>query len=224
MLTAVVHLLPYALLATLSPVGFTATIAILRTGRARAVAFAIGVVAGQAVACSALVLIGDAATPGRSHEHSTFSGLLQIGLAFLLAGYALVVHRRAEEPAVRTSSDRSKAALERLQRVHVGTAAAVGLLLGIGGPKRLVLTALAAATIGAAGFSARNTAELVGWYCLLATMLVWVPVSAYLLLGQRAVKALDAGLGWLSRHRRSTKVYALVTVSALLIVNAIQLL
>lgn len=224
MLSALVHLIPYALLAALSPLGFTATITVLRTGRARAVAFAIGVVAGQALACGVLVLIGDVAIGSRTRAHATFSALLQIGLAVLLIAYALVVHRRADEPTVSASSGRSKAALERLKHVRVGTAAAVGVLLGIGGPKRLVLTALAAASISAAGLSGTNNAELTAWYCLLATMLVWIPVSAYVLLGERAVQTLDAGLEWLARHRRTTKVYALVIVSVLLVVNAIQLL
>ena len=223
MLSAALHLIPYALLATLSPLGFAATVTVMRTGRLRALAFALGVVFGQLLACSALVAIGAVATPDRSKSHTTFEGLFELGLALLLLSYAWVVQRRPQT-ARRTSNGRSKAALERLQRVHLVTASGVGLLLGIGGPKRLVLTALASASIVAAGFTGSNEAALIGWYGLLATVLVWLPVLGYLLLGNRAVVALDATLEWLARHRRPATVSVLVIVGLALLVNAVLLL
>jgi hypothetical protein len=122
------------------------------------------------------------------------------------------------------SSGRSKAALERLQRVHVATTTGVGLLLGIGGPKRLVLTALASGLITAAGVTGARLAPLVVWYALLATLLVWLPVLAYLVFGDWAVAKLDGAMTWLARHRRTATVYTLVVVSAALVVNAVALL
>ena len=179
MLKAAVQLIPYALLAALSPLGFAATITVMRTGRLKALGFALGVVVGQLFACSALVAVGAIATPDRSKPYPTFEGLLALGLALVLLSYAVVVHRRPEATRP-TSNGRSAAALERLQHVHLATAAGVGLLLGIGGPKRLVLTALAATLIAAAGLSGSDESALIGWYGLLATVLVWLPVLSYL--------------------------------------------
>lgn len=223
MLSAALHLIPYALLATLSPLGFAATLTVMRTGRLKALGFAVGVVLGQLLMCSILVGLGAAATPGHTKAHPTVEGLLALGLALVLLSYAYVVYRRPET-AVRTSSGRSKAALERLQHVHVLTASGVGLLLGIGGPKRLVLTALASASIAAAGLSGSNETALIGWYGLLATILVWLPVLAYLLLGNRAVATLDAAMEWLSRHRRPATVYTLVIIGLVLLVDAARVL
>jgi hypothetical protein len=222
-LSEAVHLIPYALLATLSPLGFAATITVLRTGRLKALGFALGAVLGQLLMCAVLVAVGAVAVRDRTKAHPTVQGVLELGLAVALLSYASVLQRRPQS-APRTSSGRSKAALERLQRVHVVTASGVGLLLGIGGPKRLVLTALAAASIAEAGITGPDETALVGWYGLLATILVWLPVLGFLFLGDRAVSALDAAMEWLNRHRRPTTVYALVILSVALLVNAATLL
>jgi hypothetical protein len=124
-LSAAVHLIPYAVIATLSPLGFAATITVMRSGRLKAIGFALGVVLGQLLACAVLVAVGAIATPDRSQSHQTVEGLLEMGLAIVLLSYASVVYRRPETPR-RPSSRRSKTALERLERVHVATASAVG--------------------------------------------------------------------------------------------------
>ena len=223
MLSAAIHLIPYALVATLSPLGFAATLTVMRSGRLKALAFALGVVVGQLLACTALVVVGGVATPSRTKAYPTVQGLLELGLALALLTYAFVVHRR-REPEPRPASGRSSAALERLQRVHSLTALGVGLLLGIGGPKRLVLTALASASITAAGITGSNELALVGWYSLLATSLVWLPALAYLFLGNRAVATLDAAIEWLARNRRQATVWVLVILGLALLVDALRVL
>ena len=220
---AAAHLIPYALVATLSPLGFAATLAVMRTGRLKALGFGLGVVLGQLVACAVLVEIGAAASPHRTKAYPTFEGVLQIGLGAALVCVAIVVYRRPETGA-RSPSGRSQAALDRLQRVHVTTASAIGFLLGIGGPKRLLLTCLASASIAAAGMTGSNEAVLVVWYTLLATALVWFPVLAYLLFGDWAVVRLDAALKWLGRHRRPLMAYAIAGLGALLLVDGLLLL
>jgi hypothetical protein len=217
------HLIPYALVATLSPLAAAATITVMRTGRLKALAFGIGVVVGQLLACAILVAIGAATTPHRTKAYPTFAGLLELVAGIALVCFAIVVDRRPET-GNRSSSGRSQAALDRLGRVHVLTAGGVGLLLGIGGPKRLVLTCLAAASITAAGITGSNEAVLVVWYTLLATALVWFPVVAYLLVGDWAVVRLDAGLGWLGRHRRPLLAYAVAVVGLVLVADGLLLL
>ena len=63
--------------------------------------------------------------------------------------------------------------IERLGRLRFLTTLLAGLLLGIGGPKRLVLTALAATTITTSGIASSSEAALVVLYVGLATALVW---------------------------------------------------
>ena len=222
MLSAALHLLPFALVAALSPLGFAATIGVIRTGRLKALGFGLGVVAGQLIACIALIAIGAAATPNRTKAHATFSDLLELGLGLLLVFAAVAAHRRPEKVS-QPANGRTQAALDRLQRVHTLTAAAIGLLLGIGGPKRLVLTVLAMASITATGITGSNEAILVGWYALLATSLVWGPVLAYLLFGTWAAARLDTALEWLSRHRRPATVWALAVIGTALVVDGLLL-
>jgi hypothetical protein len=207
------QLIPYALVADASPLGLAAAVTVMRTGRLKALAFALGAVGGQFLSCALLVVIG-AVTVGHRSGNQTLEALLELGLGIALLVLAVVVRRRPA--AAGPSSTRTGAALDRLSRVHALTAFSIGLLLGIGGPKRLVLTGLAAAAITASGSGGGEEAVLVGWYGVLATMVVWVPVLAFVLLGQRAVEKVDSGFEWFTRHRRPVTVWSLVVVGVLL--------
>lgn len=225
MLSEAGRLVPYALLAALSPLGFAATIAVMRAGRLRALGFAVGVVIGQLFACAALVLLGGVSIPSHTSGHPTLEGVLGLAFGLLLLGYAVILHRRpADLTGTPAASGRSKEILGRLGRVRAFTAAVAGLLLGIGGPKRLVLTALASASIAAAGATGSDGTALVFWYSGLATVLVWLPVLGYLVLGQWAVTRLDLGLEWLTRHRRPATVSVLGLLGLVLVIDSAALL
>ena len=221
MLGEAVRLIPYALLAALSPLGFAATITVMKTGRVTALGFALGVVLGQLLACTILVAVGGASIPSRDKDHPTFQGLLELGLAVALLWLAAVIsHRPPGAMHSPGGSGRSKQVLERLARVHVSTAFVAGLLLGIGGPKRLVLTALASASITAAGVGGSDEGALIAWYSGLATVIVWLPILGYALLGQWAVTWLDRGLEWLTRHQKTASVSVLIVVAGVLFIDA----
>jgi hypothetical protein len=215
------ELVPYALLAALSPLGFAATIAVLEAGRLTALGFAVGVLVGQLLACGVLVAIGAATVPDQRTGHPTFKAVLEVVLGAALLG--LAVRLRRHPPAARRSqSGRSQAALERLRRVRATTAAFVGFLLGIGGPKRLVLTALASTTIAASGLNGSSQAQLVVWYGLVATALVWAPVATYVLVGERALGWLGSCGAWASRHQRGASFVVLLVVGAFLLAEGIS--
>jgi hypothetical protein len=216
------RLIPYALIAALSPLGFAATIAVMRTGRLRVFGFGVGMVLGQLLACAILVAVGGASFPSHETSHPTFEGLLQFGLGIALLYLAVAVYRRPSKSAPDASSSaRSKELLERLGHVRVFTALFAGLLLGVGGPKRLVLSTFASASILASGVNGSDQVALVVWYSALATVLIWVPVLGYLLLGQWAVARLDLGLEWLTRRQRPATVCALVVIALVLIGNGV---
>jgi hypothetical protein len=216
--SAALYLIPYGLVATASPLGLAATLTVLRTGRVRAIGLASGAVTGQLVACGLLVLIGTASA-GHRTQRTQVEVVSELVLGVALLVLALVVHRRPE----RTEGERgrSRQILDRLRRVRGATVFAAGLALGVGGPKRLVLTGLAAAAITAAGVKGARDAALVLWYDALATSVIWAPVLAVIVLGQRAIDPFDRGFGWLARHQRPVTVSALLVVGSFLVVRGV---
>jgi len=81
-MTAALQLVPYALIATLSPLGVAATLTVMRTGRLQALGFGLGVVAGQLLACTTLVLLGSVTIPHRSTRPSRERSPSGSGLRF----------------------------------------------------------------------------------------------------------------------------------------------
>jgi hypothetical protein len=219
--SAALRLLPYAFIAAASPLGLAATLTVLRTGRVQALGFAIGSLAGQIVACGVLVLVGSVSI-GHRTSRPDVEGVIEVVLGVALLALALFIRRRPE--GAEPDSGQSQQILDRLERVHTTTAVVAGLALGIGGPKRLILTGLAAASIAAASLDGARDAALVLWYGGLATVVVWAPVLAAIVLGQRGVDLLDRGFRWLGRHRRPLTVAALLVVGAFLVVDGLSLL
>jgi len=218
--TAALYLVPYALVAAASPLGLAATLTVLRTGRAQALVLAIGVVAGQLLACVVLVLIGAASIGHRTKRPYVEGGLeLLVGLALLALAFG--VYRRPERPE--SGNGRSRQFLHRLEQVRLKTDFVAGAALGVGGPKRLVLTALAASSITAAGLGGGSEAALILWYCALATIVVWAPVLAAFLLGDRAIDMLDRGFRWLTQHQRAVTVSVLLVVGSYFVVHGLVL-
>ena len=221
MTSAALHLVPYALIAAASPLGLAATLTVLDTGRVRALAFAAGALAGQLAACAVLVLIGAASVDHRTSRPEV-EGILELAIGVALLLLAFRIHRRPHRAS--PDSGRSREILDRLRRVRPTTAVVAGLAVGVGGPKRLVLTGLAAASITAAGVDGGMDAVLVLWYCALATVVVWAPILAAIVAGERAVDALDAGFRWLTRHQRPLTVGVLLIVGTFFVAHGIVLL
>jgi Sap, sulfolipid-1-addressing protein len=220
--SAALTLIPFALVAAASPLGLAATLTVLRTGRVQALGLALGVVTGQLLACGALVVLGTVSI-GHRTKRPYVEAVLELVLGVVLLLLAHVAHRRPP----RTKPDdggRSQQILDRLRRVRVATDFVAGVAFGIGGPKRLVLTALAAASITAAGVDGGKEAALILWYGGLATIVVWAPVLAALVLGERAVALLDRGFRWLTRHQRAVTVSVLLVVGAFFVAHGLALL
>ena len=228
MLHATIQVVLYGLLAGLTALGFAATLAVMPSGRLKALGFGAGFVGAQILTCSVLVIFGIAVT-GSSGSHSGFRAALEVALAVVLITLALVVHRRPPTTTdSRTAHERSKARtqalLERLSRLRVLTTVVAGFLLGIGGPKRLVLTCLAAATIVTADLGDVNQAALVGVYVTLATALVWGPLILFLLLGNRVIAFMEGAQGEVARRQPQVTFYALLILAALLVLDAVSVL
>ena len=229
MLHAAIQVVLYGLLAGLTAVGFAATLAVMPSGRLKALGFGIGFVGAQSLTCSVFVSLGIAATGSSEKSHPDLRAALEVALALALIALALVVHRRPANTNVSpTANDssraRTQALFERLGRLRVLTTVGAGFLLGIGGPKRLVLTSLAATTIVTAGLGDANEATLVVVYVTLATALVWGPLILFLLLGKRVIALMEGTQGEVARRQPRVTVYALLILAALLALDATSFL
>ena len=223
MIHSAIEVLLYALLAGLSPLAFAATIAVSQAGRLKVLGFGIGFVAAQMLTCTLFVIIGFAATSTSTRSHPGAQALLALAAAIGLGWVALRVRRRPPIEG-KGSSERTRAVLDRLGRVGFFTTVLAGLLLGFGGPKRLLLTAIAATTITAAGLGSSGKAALVVLYVALATAVVWVPVVLFVLLGERTVALMESAQGEVARRQPEVTFYALLLLAALLAIDAMVVL
>lgn len=222
MLHAAFQVLLYGLLAGLSPLAFAATIAVVPAGRLKVLGFGIAFVVAQALTSSLFVSIGVAVTGSSRHRPGLHAGLELAAAAALIW---LAVQVRRKRPAAREgSSPRTQAMLDRLGRLRVLTTLLAGLLLGIGGPKRLLLTALAATAITTAGINLAGNGALVVFYVAIASVLVWVPVLLFVLLGDRAVDRMKQAQQDIARRQPHVTFYALVLLAVALATDAIGVL
>src|SRR5262249_59039303 len=116
----------YGLVAALSPLALATTLAVLRSerGRVNGAVFAIGFLIGQGLTVLVAVLIGSIATPNPNTGHDTISSAfsLILGILLLMAAWHWRKPREAQARSPATTSPRAKAFLERLARLHPGTA------------------------------------------------------------------------------------------------------
>jgi Sap, sulfolipid-1-addressing protein len=220
MADAIVALIAYGLLATLSPLGFAATLAVIESGRPRSIAFGIAFVLAQLVACALVIGLDTTAGLERRRDYPVLRGILELVFGVALLVLAALVWRRPKDGGG-MSTEGSRAVLSRLQHVRWAEAIVGGLLLGIGGPKRLVLTILAATSISASGAGRAEAAALVAFYTAIATFLVWAPILVFALFGDRAIAKLHATASWFSEHQRSVAFASLLTIGALAVADAL---
>jgi hypothetical protein len=215
----VIQLVLYALLAAFSPLAVAAAMTAIGAGRRQALGLGVGFVAGQLLSSALFVILGFAAVGSSRRSYPGIRAPLALALALVLVWLAGRVRRRP--PPVSESKSRAHALLARLSRLGYLTTLAVGLLLGIGGPKRLVLTALAAGLIATTGAGPSTEAGLVVLYVALATALVWGPVVFYVIRGERALALMKAAQETANRHQPTVTIYALRGLAALLVIDAI---
>ena len=215
------QVLLYAFVAGASPIALAATLVVLgsRGGRWSALAFAVGVVLGQAVVCALGYAVGSAALPVGNGAHETARAVLEVafGLALVVAGASVWSRPAPIEPK---RSSRAKGVLQRLEHLNVASVFAAGAALAVG-PKRLTITLLVTATISAGDL---GTAEAVGLsvlYVLVATALVTVPVALAILFGSRAEEWMAEVETWLAAHRRDLTSYPVTVLGIVVALDGI---
>jgi Sap, sulfolipid-1-addressing protein len=217
-----IRVLLYALVAATSPLALGATIAVLTSARGRlnGTAFAIGTFIGQSVVWLILVLVGGSWVPDGDGDRSTLFLLVELafGVALLVAAFHV---RRHPSALTSGTGERAAAIRDRLRRLSPGTALGTGVALGVGGPKRLGVTLLAAATIAAADIPTGEEVALATTYVLIATALVWVPVLLYVIFGRSATDWIERAQRVIAEHRSTVLFYPSLVVGLVLIGDAI---
>jgi hypothetical protein len=219
-ISAAGYVLFYALVAAASLVALTAVLVVIRSEnpRTNSVAFLIGFLLGTTVGAVLGLVLGQASVD-RLDSHGTVHGALALllGLALIAAGLA----ERRRPARHRAEVDRNGAMAARLRDVGPGAALSFGALLGFGGPKRLVLTILAMASVSAADLGPAASLTLLVLYVAVATVLVSVPVGIVVIGGNRAAAAIGRQQAWLERNARLLRVWVAVGFGAALVLDGL---
>jgi threonine/homoserine/homoserine lactone efflux protein len=216
------QVLLYAFVAGASPVALGATLVVLgsRGGRWNALAFAVGVVLGQAVLFLLAYVLGLAAKPAGTHAHETLRSWLELafGIALVVVG-AKVWFRPPRDPPPKTDT-RTRVVLDRLAHLSLPAVFGAGVALTLG-PKRLALTVLVTATIANGDVGTVAGFSLSVFYIVVATALVTVPVVLAIVFGDRGAQWMLEVEHWLSAHKRPLTFYPVTILGLLVIVDAL---
>ncbi|MET0921303.1 MAG: GAP family protein [Acidimicrobiia bacterium] len=220
----VFRVLRVALVAATSPLALASVLVVLTSGRGRlnGSAFAIGFVVGQALLCALAFAFGTLSFPDLGDRHPTVVAVLSIAFGVALLVTAAFFWRRRSEPVrPHVQGPRTAAIRARLSTLRPLTALGTGAALGIGGPKRIGVTLVATASIAAAGVGEARAVALSLMYVLVATALVWIPVSLYVAFGARAAEWLTSAERWTSAHKEQLTIYPSVVLGVVLILDGV---
>ena len=217
------QVLLYALIAAASPLALAATLVVIAGPHRRfsGLAFGIGVVLGQAIACGLAFALGVATVPHHDGARETLRAALELGFGVLLLAVAARVRYLPRPAQPSRTAERSKVVLARLAQLSAPKLFMAGAALGIGGPKRLAITILVTATISASGWSDELRVTIAVLYVLVATVLVWVPVLLALAFGHRSAEWMRNVEAWLVAHREPLTFYPLTVLGVLVIADGV---
>ena len=211
----------YALAAAASALVLAATFVVIRSERPRTngIAFLSGFVFGTVIACGLALALGQAAV-ARFDSHETFKAVATVGLGLALLAVGLQV-RQPTPTGPEGRSSRAAAIMGGLRNVGPAASFSMAGLLGFGGPKRLVLTFLAMASVADAGLRNVVDVPLVAIYVVVSTALVSVPVGIVVIAGERADAILARGQSWLSEHATELRKWISILVGGALVVDGL---
>lgn len=161
----------------------------------------------------------DAASLAASEDSNhTLGSLLALafGVALLMAAGYLYRHHHEQRPL----GPRTQAMMTRLEQLTLGAALGTGAALGFGGPKRLSVTLVVAATISAADLPFDHEVGLVILCVLLASLLVWLPVVLFIVFGTRATDWMNRAQEWVYAHEQPLTFYPTLVLGIVLVVES----
>ncbi len=211
------ELVPLALGVAISPVPIIAVIMMVLASRARAPSggFVLGWGAGIALTCSLCVLLSRVIEDRDLSAWSTAQSFALLVLGFLFLRLAVSTFRRSLRAGPVPPLPSWLATVDRLD---VGRAAGLGLLLAALNPKNLVIFPVAGSVIATQHLSSAQQATAVSVFTCVAASTVALPVLAYTVAQPRVAGPLDGIRAWLIRHT-SVVIVALASVIAAVLVT-----
>jgi len=219
-ITATGYILFYAIIAAASPLVLTATLVVIGSERPRSnsIAFLTGFLLGTTFAAVLALLLGQAAVE-RLDSLDTVNGFLALLLGVALVATGLRERHRPSRTEVDTA--RGGAVMARLSHLRPAAALSVAVLLGFGGPKRLILTFLAMASLSQAELGGVENFTLIVLYVAVATLLVSVPVGLVIVGGSRAATIVARGETWLKTNTALVRIWLTLGLGVVLAVHGL---
>ena len=211
----------YGLAAAASALVLAATFVVIRSARPRTngIAFLSGFVFGTVLACGLGLALGQASV-SRFDSHETLRAVATVALGLALLAVGLQTREKIPT-APEERSSRAAAIVSGLGNVRPAASFSMAGLLGFGGPKRLVLTFLAMATITEADLPDVADVPLVAIYLAVSTALVSVPVGIVVVAGDRAAEILARGQSWVSEHAADLRKWLALLIGGALVVDGL---
>jgi hypothetical protein len=138
-------------------------------------------------------LLADLVTGAGGQQLAAHLVKLLLGIGLLAAGWRV----RPWQPFVPDLSAKLGSLEVKLAALESPTAVRVGVGLAVL-PKRIAITALAGAAIGATGATLPQGLLLTSIYVLTATMLVWLTIVVRVLGGAKASASIERGRVWVT--------------------------
>ncbi len=213
--------LPYAVGVAVSPVPIAAVLLMLVTKKARTNAplFLVGWLLGLTVVGVVVLLVpGLEASQG---EPSTTTGVIKGVLGLLLVFVGVKAWRsRPREGEIAEAP----AWMDKIDGFGGGASLGMGFLLSAVNPKNLLLTVGGAATISASALTTSEQYIALAVFVFVASLTILIPVVLYLILGEKAEKAMTSTRDWLIQNNQTVMSVLLLVISAAMIGDAIKIL
>ena len=215
------RILVYGLFAAASPAVLLATLVVLgsKSPRRNGFAFMLAFVLGMTLAFVLALTLGDAVRSNDQHENSRVATLLELfaGLGLLAIAMRMRPPYAPKEP---DPESRTEHLFARLAQVRPATVFGIGLPLGVGA-KRLTITLLAAGTVSLSGLGRGGRLALSVLYIAVASVVVWLPVLIYLILGAHADDIVASTRAWITTNQERFTFYSVTVLGVVLVGDAL---
>ena len=217
--SAVAQVLPLAIGVVASPLPIIAVILILvgPSGRAKAMSFLAGWLAGILVVGLIGVLLVNQASGSSSDGYSTAGRWARAIVGAALLVLAVQQWRGRPRAADEPTQPKWMAALGGITPVR---SAVLGVTFAAIKPKNLLLTLAAAGAISETGIPLAQELVVLGVFTVVATLGIAAPVLVSFTMGDRADAVLQGWGAWLTKHNAVVVAAVLVVIGVILLVQA----
>jgi threonine/homoserine/homoserine lactone efflux protein len=218
---AIGNILPLAIGIAISPLGIVAVVLMLATPQATSNggAYAIGSVVGLGVVCGVVLAVSSGNATADSGGPATWVSALKLAIG--IGAVLLAVRQWRERPKPGEEANLPKW-MGALDKIGPGKALGLGVVASALNPKNLGLCVSAATTIAQVGMSGAEEAGTAAIFIGIATLSIVGPVVAYLVLGERARRALDELKSVMVTNNAAIMAVLFLVLGAKLIGESIQ--